>query len=216
MHESALVRFRSEIRHFYTVAVANIVFAALVMAFGIIVIVGEAISMYETFSTALYVLYSPVVLFVALVAALTGLRWLLTSVGIFEGIEAIKDDLDGMGDDVPDEALTRLIVSMLSHYRDNRATIRTMILVCTLGGVCSFLLGVAVSLEHLSVSADGISFTINNYLVIPFMLLTLCVALVSLASSYYFARFARVWDERLDAVGESEALLKETLELDRR
>ncbi|MDD3071905.1 hypothetical protein [Methanoculleus horonobensis] len=215
MHESALARFRSEIRHFYVVTVANIVFAALVMAFGISVIVGEAGSMYETFSTAQYVIYSPVVLFVALVAVLTGLRWILTSIGVFEGIEAIKDDLDGMGGEVPDEALTRLIVSVLAHYRDNRATIRTMILVCTLGGVCSFFLGVAVSLEHLSVSPDGIAFTINNYLVIP-SLLTLCVALVSLASSYYFSRFAKVWDERLDEIMESEALLKETLELDRR
>ncbi len=214
MHESALARFRSEIRHFYIIAVANIVFAALVMAFGISVLVGEAGSMYETFSTAQYLIYSPVVLFVALVAVLTGLRWILTSIGVFEGIEAIKGDLDGMGGDVPDEALTRLIVSMLAHYRDNRATIRTMILVCTLGGVCSFLLGLAVGLEHLSVSADGISFTINNYLVIP-SLLTLCVALVSLASSYYFSRFAKVWDERLDEIEESEALLKETLELDR-
>ena len=216
MHESALVRFRSEIRHFYIVTVANIIFAAVVMAFGISVIVGEAVSMYETFSTAQYVIYSPVVLFIALVAALTGFRWLLTSVRVFEGIEMIKGDLDGMGGEVPDEALTRLIVSVLAHYRDNRATIRTMILVCTLGGVCSFFLGVLGSLEFLSVSTDGIVFTLNNYLVIPFMLLTLGVALVSLASSSYFSRFARVWDERLDEIGESEALLKETLELDRR
>lgn len=43
------------------------------MAFGISVIVGQAVSMYETFSTALYVIYSPVILFVALVAALMGL-----------------------------------------------------------------------------------------------------------------------------------------------
>jgi len=216
MHESALVRFRSEIRHFYIVTVANIIFAAVVMAFGISVIVGEAVSTYETFSTAQYVIYSPVVLFIALVAALTGFRWLLTSVRVFEGIEMIKGDLDGMGGEVPDEALTRLIVSVLAHYRDNRATIRTMILVCTLGGVCSFFLGVLGSLEFLSVSTDGIVFTLNNYLVIPFMLLTLGVALVSLASSSYFSRFARVWDERLDEIGESEALLKETLELDRR
>ncbi|KLK87337.1 hypothetical protein SZ63_12195 [Methanoculleus sediminis] len=216
MHESALARFRSEIRHFYVVTVANIVFAALVMAFGISVLVGEAVSMYETFSTALYVIYSPVVLFIALVAVLTGLRWILASIGVFEGIETIKDDLDGMGGEVPDEALTRLIVSMLAHYRDNRATVRTMILVCTLGGVCSFLLGILGSLEHLSVSTDGISFTINNYLVLPFMLLTLGVALVSLASSYYFSRFAKVWDERLGEIEGSEALLKETLELDRR
>ena len=216
MHESAPVRFRSEIRHFYVVTIANVVFAAVVLAFGISVLVGEAVSMYETFATAQYVIYSPVILFVALVAALMGLHWILASIRIFEGIKAIKDDLDEEGSEVSDEALTRLIVTMLSHYRENRATIHSMILVCTLGGLCSFLLGIAVSLEHLSVSLDGIAFTINSYLVIPFMLLTIGIALTSLASSYYFSRFARVWDERLDRIEESESLLKETLELDRR
>jgi hypothetical protein len=100
---------------------------------------------------------------------------------------------------------------MLSHYRDNRGTVRTMIVVCTLGGVCSFLLGILGSLEFLSVSPDGIVFTMNNYLVIPFMLLTIGIALVSLASSYYFSRFAKVWDERIGEIEESEALLKKTL-----
>ncbi len=216
MHESALIRFRSEIRHFYLITVANIVFAALVMAFGISVLFGQAVLIYETFSTAAYAIYSPVALVIALVATLAGFGWILTSVRIFEGIETIKDDLDETGSEVPDEALTRLIVRMLSHYRDNRAPIRTMILVCTLGGVCSFLLGILGSLEYLSVSTDGIAFTLNNYLVIPRMLLTLGIALVSLTSSYYFSRFARVWDERLGEIEGSEALLKETLELDRR
>jgi hypothetical protein len=186
------------------------------MAFGISVIVGQAVSMYETFSTALYVIYSPVILFVALVATLLGLGWLLTSLRIFEGVEAIKDDLDREGREICEEDLTRLIVRMLSHYRDNHATIRTMILVCTLGGCCFFALGILGSLEYLSVSADGIVFTLNSYLVIPFMLLTLGVALVSLASSYYFSRLAKVWDERLGEIEESEVLLKETLERGRR
>ncbi|MCK9307959.1 MAG: hypothetical protein M0P17_10580 [Methanoculleus sp.] len=48
------------------------------------------------------------------------------------------------------------------------------------------------------------------------MLLTIGIALTSFVSSYYFSRFARVWDERLDGVEESEFLLKETLEPDRR
>lgn len=211
MHESALIRFRSEIRHFYLITVANIVFAALLMAFGISGLVGQAVLIYETFSTAVYAIYSPAIPVIALVAALAGLGWILTSVRVFEGIEAIKDELDEKRGEVSDEDLTRLIVRMLSHYRDNRGTIRTMIVVCTLGGVCSFLLGILGSLEHLSVSTDGISLTINNYLVIPLMLLTLGIALVSLASSYYFSRFAKVWDERIGEIEGSEALLKKTL-----
>jgi len=215
MHKSALIRFRSEIRHFYLITVANIVFAALLMAFGISGLVGQAVLIYETFSTAVYAIYSPVTLVIALVAALAGFGWILTSVRVFEGIETIKDDLDEKGSEVTDEDLTAFIVRMLSHYRDNHGTIRAMIRVCTLGGVCSFLLGILGSLEFLSVSTDGIVFTMNNYLVIPFMLLTIGIALVSLASSYYFSRFAKVWDERIGEIEESEALLKETLGMDR-
>ncbi|PKL62582.1 MAG: hypothetical protein CVV31_05640 [Methanomicrobiales archaeon HGW-Methanomicrobiales-2] len=211
MHESALIRFRSEIRHFYLITAANIVFAALVMAFGISGLVGQAVLIYETFSTTVYAIYSPAILVIALVAAFAGFGWILTSVRVFEGIETIKDDLDERGSEVSNEDLTGLIVRMLSHYRDNRGTVRTMIVVCTLGGVCSFLLGILGSLEFLSVSPDGIVFTMNNYLVIPFMLLTIGIALVSLASSYYFSRFAKVWDERIGEIEESEALLKKTL-----
>ena len=50
---------------------------------------------------------------------------------------------------ITDERLTCLIVRMLAHYRDNRRTIRTMILVCTLGGGCFFVLGIANSLKVL-------------------------------------------------------------------
>jgi len=213
MHESAFVRFGNEIRHFYLITVANIVFAALVIAFGISVSVQPAILIYETSSIASYATNSPAILFIALVAALVGFGWILSGVRIFEGIKAIKDDLDWKGEEVPDEALTRLIVRMLSHYRNNRTTVRAMILVCTLGGICIFVLGIAGSLEYLSVSTGGIVFTLNTSLVVPLMLLTFGVAVVSLASSFYFSRFAKVWDERLGEIEESEVLLKETLEL---
>ena len=99
MHESTLIRFRSEIRHFYLITVANIVFAALLMAFGISGLVGQAVLIYETFSTVAYVIYSPVVLIIALFAALAGFGWILTSVRVFEGIEAIKDELGAAAQD---------------------------------------------------------------------------------------------------------------------
>jgi len=213
MHESAFLRFRNEIRRFYLITVANIVFAGLVMALGISVSVQQAVLIYELSSIALYTTHSPVILCIALVAALAGLVWILSSIRIFEGIKAIKDDIDWKGGEVPDEAFTRLIVRMLSHYRDNRTIIRTMILVCTLGGICLFALGIVGSLEYLSISAGGIVFTLNTYLVVPPMLLTLGVAVVSLASSFYFSRFAKVWDERLGEIEVFEVLLKETLEL---
>ena len=46
------------------------------------------------------------------------------------------------------------------------------------------------------------------------MLLTLGISLASLLSSYYFSKFAKVWDRRLHEIEESECALKKTLGLD--
>ena len=63
-----------------------------------------------------------------------------------------------------------------------------MIVVCTLGGACFFVLGTLNSIEFVSVSLSSGRFTLNNYLLIPAALLTLGIALVSLLSSLVFPR----------------------------
>jgi hypothetical protein len=151
---------------------------------------------------------------IALICFGLGISWILTTVRIFEGIVTIKDDLDNDGDTIADERLTCLIVRMLAHYRDNRRTIRTMILVCTLGGICFFVLGIANSLKVLILSSGGFAFTLDNHLLIPAMLLTLSISLASLLSSYYFSRFADVWERRLREIGDSECALKQKLGLE--
>ena len=151
---------------------------------------------------------------IAMICFGLGISWILSTVRIFEGIVTIKDDLEKDGDAITDERLTCLIVRMLAHYRDNRKTIRTMILVCTLGGVCFFVLGIANSLKVLSVSSGGFAFTLDNLLLIPAMLLTLGISLASLLSSYYFSKFAQVWERRLHEIDESECALKKKLGLD--
>jgi hypothetical protein len=89
-----------------------------------------------------------------------------------------------------------------------------MILVCTLGGGCFFVLGIVNSLKTLSVASGGFTFTLDNLLLIPAMLLTLGIALASLLSSYYFSKFSIVWNRRLHEIEESECTLKKTLGLD--
>ncbi|MDG6249360.1 hypothetical protein, partial [Methanocalculus sp.] len=117
--------------------------------------------------------------------------------------------------DIPDEDLTRLIVRMLSHYRDNHATINRMIYVCMLGSASIFLLGTLASLEFFQLTSTSLTFTIGpGILLLPSLLITTAIAIVSLISSIYFHRFAKVWDERIDEIDHSAALLKQTLEND--
>ncbi|RQD82117.1 MAG: hypothetical protein D5R96_05995, partial [Methanocalculus sp. MSAO_Arc2] len=136
----------------------NIAFAALLMAFGLIVVVQEAVSMYDAYAAGEYVTFFNPVLLVAGVAMLIGIGWIITSARVFEGVASIKDDLSKLkwedasgaepGQTEKDEDLTRLIVRMLSHYRDNHATIHRMIYVCMLGSCSIFALGFIASLEY--------------------------------------------------------------------
>jgi hypothetical protein len=211
MNEQTLLRFRTEIRHFYLVSLLNLVFAALAIAFGVSYIVTAVLGQaaYPAIP-GLRVLTGAI----ALICFGLGIGWLISTIRVFEGVEEVKEKLDAEGKTITDDRVTCLIVQMLAHYRDNRRTINTMILVCTLGGCGFFVLGLLNSLKALSFSPDGFGFTTDNLLAIPAMLLTLGIALASLLSSYYFSKFADVWEQRLHEIEESECALKTTLGLD--
>ncbi len=218
MEKTAFKQFKSEVGHFFRVSVLNIAFAALLMTFGLMVVVREIVFIYETFTTEMAILYSPIILIVAVCAIVIGYSWIVTSARIFEGVEEIKDEIDRIQkeqkgkemavpsgtapeDGLPEEDLSRPIVRMLSHYRDNRATINRMIAICMLGSVTILLLGILASLEYFQVSESSLTITIGqSTLLLPSLLITVAIAFVSLISSIYFFRFARVWDERISEI----------------
>jgi len=210
MQNQALIQLRTEIRHFSLICLLNIVFAAMVIAFGIIYVIAAVVGLPTGLNTPLFRILIGAV---AMVLFGLGIQWLIATRKVFEGVEVINDTLDAEGTAITDNRITCLIVQMLAHYRDNRMTIGKMIRVCTFGGVCFFSLGIGISLEFLSISSGTVSFTLNNLLVIPAMLLTFGIAVASLLSSAYFSKFTRVWNQRLDKIEESECALKEKLGL---
>jgi hypothetical protein len=212
MQNHALLQLRKEIRQFSIICLLNLVFAALAMAFGTSYTVTAVLGLISGLSTpGLRIITGAI----AMVCFGFGISWLLSTIRVFEGVEAINDRLDAEGTAITHDRITCLIVQMFAHYRDNRKTIGKMIRVCTFGGICFFGIGIGTSLEVLSISSSGsIAFTLNNLLVIPAMLLTLGIALASLLSSYYFSKFVKVWDRRLHEIEESECTLKKKLGLD--
>lgn len=209
--DAASSRFETEVTHFYLISLLNIVFAALAIAFGVSSIVSFILGQTPDVGISFPRIGSGIL---AMICFGLGLSWLLSTIRIFEGIETIQDTLRRKDGVITGEQRTCMIVRMLAHYRDNRETIRIMILVCALGGAYFFSLGIANSLKVLAVSSGGFSFTLDNLLLIPAMLLTLGISLASLLSSYYFAGFAQVWERRLLEIKTSECALKENLGLD--
>jgi hypothetical protein len=213
MQNQALIQLRTEIRHFIIICYLNIVFAALAMAFGISYLLTAVHGQTTGLASPLFRILIGTV---SLISFGLGIQWLLSTLRVFGGIDAINDTLDAEGTAITGDRITCLIVQMLAHYRNNRKTIDTMIHVCTLGGICFFCLGIAASLEVLSVSSGNIVFTLNNVLVISAMLLTFGIAFASLLSSGYFTKFSKAWDRRLHEIEASECALKTTLGLDDR
>jgi hypothetical protein len=209
MMNQAHIQFKTEIANFYRISLINLVFAALAMAFGISYMVTAVLG--SPFGSQDFLLRL-VTGAVAMACFGLGLSWLFSTLRIFEGVETIQDALSASGEPVSEERLTCIIVRMLAHYRDNRDTIRTMIRISTAGGCVFFVLSITSGIRALILTANGGSATFDSLVLLPSMLLTLGIALVSLMSSYYFSRFAGHWDRRLHEIDESECALKKTLE----
>jgi hypothetical protein len=211
MMNPALSQFRSEIVNFSLVSLINIVFAILGIAFGFAYMIMAVIGHPLYPGNPAFRIFAGII---AMVCFGLGISWLLPTLKIFQGIRSIWDTLGASGDSLPEDRVTCLIVRMLAHYRENRKTIRTMILISTIGGCFFLLLGIITGLRAVSFTGSSGSVTLDSLGILPALLLTLGIALASILSSWYFSNFARVWDGRLCAIEVSECALKEKLGLD--
>jgi hypothetical protein len=208
MTDTTFLRFRSELDSFFLLTLLNVVFGALAVAFAIQFIVTSILGLTDWSILPLSRIAAGAI---SMICFGLGLSWLISSVEIMDGIDDIRTEIKGRTSPISDEILISGIVRMIAHYREHKKTIRTMILVCTLGGFCFLALGILNGLEFASIGLTSGTFTLNSYLLIPSALLALGIAAASLLSSYYFKRFSRAWDLRQDGLSLSEHALAEKL-----
>lgn len=208
MRTENLVQFKSELNTFFALIILNLIFGALAMAFGIQFIIASVLGLTAGQATIeLRALTGAI----SLICFGLGLMWVRSGAQILEGITGIRREFRNREEPVPDETLTCWIVRLTAHYRQNKQTIRWMILVCTAGGFCFLTLGMINSLEFISLSFSSATFTLNSWLLIPSAFLALGAGLVSLASSFYFTQFSRTWDLRQEEISRREHELAEKL-----
>jgi hypothetical protein len=208
MTNEKIARFKTEINSFFALTLMNLVFGAMAMAFGIQFIVSSVTGApgaqagmgIRAITGAL-----------AMIGFGLGFAWVLLSARILKGITPVRREFRRHKGEISDETLTCWMVSMTAHYRGNEKTIRNMVLVCTLGGVCFLLLGLSSSLEFFSSGLASGQITLNGLLLLPAALLTLGIAVISLVSSYYLGKFSKTWGLRKDEITRSECELAEKL-----
>lgn len=209
MKKDETTEFKEEIRSFWRLSLWNLVFGSMVMAFGIMFVVTrvQAMVLAGTLSPL------PVVTVVfGLVAAVLGMKWILSSVKIFRGVKDIKIAGDAAGAGATEEDLTGFRIRMMAQYREKKAMIHTMALVSLVGGACFLGLGVANVVQI--IIALGAETLPENYLLVPAALLNLAIGGICLLNSLYFRRYSAVWDRRLEEISRSEKVLADAMEQD--
>jgi hypothetical protein len=203
MKEQLSDQFGDEIRSFFILSLLNVVFGAQALAFGIQFIVTAMLALMEEGAAM------PIPGIQALaggVLVVLGLRWILSSVHILSGVTKLRRARRNIEDSAPDEILTRLIIRMMAHYRENRETIRVMTLICILGGLLFLALG---TVNLIQAFAEGTGSGSTSLIAAG---INLTIGTVSILSSFGFRTYAAAWDLRLAEASRSEAALQNVLE----
>ena len=209
MTDTVNSRFFRELNSFYLITLMNVIFGALAIAFGVQYMVSSVLSLAD--GGAFSLLRMATAAF-SMAGFGLGLSWIISSVKILDGFDDIRSACKAQKSPVQGEVTTRGIIRMIAHYRRNKKPIRIMILVCTPGGYFFLALGIFYSIEFFSFSPTSGTVTLNSALLIPPVLLAISIGIVSLLSSFYFARFSKAWDVREGEISRLEQVLADTLE----
>ncbi len=208
MTDTTETRFRRELNSFFGVTLLNVVFAAQAIALGIAYIVAAVSGTAEVpADPALRVLAGAL----AFACFGLGLAWIRSSAVVLRGVSLIRRPFRRRKEPASEEEITRGIIQMVAHYRENRATVRTMILVCIAGGVFFLAQGLISALGFVTPFA-GTLYGPGEFALVASAVLNAGLGLVGLLSAYYFNRFSRSWDLRLEETARAEERLKSAME----
>jgi hypothetical protein len=200
MTDSTLSQFKDELNSFFMLALLNMAFGALAMAFGIQYMIRAVLGLpLEQTAPALRVLAG----LISLIGFGLGLMWISTSAKVLKGMEGIRRDMRSHNGPVPDETLAGWIVRMMAQYR--------MITIGRLGGCVFVALGAVNIFEGFSAGQAG-GAGLDG--ILPFVAgaINLAIGIATIAVSIGFHRYSAAWERRLDESTKNEKILEQTLE----
>ncbi len=197
-------QFGDEIRSFFAVTLLNLVFGALVLAFGVQFVV---LSLSTLVQMGTYGLVPLLQLLVGATGSVLGMRWIVFSAKILKGVGPIQREYRRMKKPLDNEILTEMIIRLVSHYRENQKTIQKMIFLCALGGCVYIALGIVNIIQSAFMGT-----TLPVILGLVAAGGNIVIGLVALRSSLWFRRYTTAWDQRLELAVRSEETLRQALD----
>jgi hypothetical protein len=169
---------------------------ALVLAFGSSTLFPALIKMAETQSVLLPELAWAIL---GLLAFVVAIRWLVATAEVLEIHEQLKEGSKKAQDE---DSVTGVIVEAMASYREKRDTIKAMLLISRIAGVCFLIAGIYTIITA-AIAGDLwlIAGAIPNF----------AIAAAAFIIPHYFSKYQQVWDNRLKETEKAEALLQKQL-----
>jgi len=209
MNKDIAKTFEEEFLSFFALYLMNLVFGALAIGFGIQYMITSVLGQTgEQTSPELRMIAGAI----ALVCFGLGLSWIMVTAKLSKSVKVVRDAYKQKKkrDMTPDD-FTGMLVHMMTQYREQKTTVRAMVIICMLGGLCFIALGLFNVTQIIAgiVAGDAAASII---LAVVAVAINLIMGGASLLISKYFRRYAKVWDTRLDALATSESELDRMLE----
>ncbi|WGM89416.1 MAG: hypothetical protein IAX21_06405 [Candidatus Bathyarchaeota archaeon] len=200
-------KVQRELNSYQGLVTLNLMFGALTMAFGIVFIVQGAMGMVEV-----QIFLLPEIVLVAIGAIVAGMavRWLISSAELLDGLTDLKEEYNKNKASLNDENIVSLVVKMTSHYRENKPTIKKMLNISKIAGICFLAGGIYILILAITNLAAGVS-TWEVFVQIGGSAANIAMAGASFTIPHFFGNYSKVWDYRLEETTKAEKQLQQQL-----
>jgi hypothetical protein len=199
-------KLKQEVNSFASLALINIVFSAVAMGLGISIIVPNITSIVTTQS----VLFSQIVLVViGGLAFAFSIKWLISSVEMFEVSDELKED-HTKSKTLDEEAQTGLIVKMMAYFRENKPTLKKMMWVSRIAGLCFLISGAFTIITAVINASTGVQLMDVGTQVLG-AFINFAIASAGFIIPHFFGKYTMIWDKRIEKNAEAEVEFRRQL-----
>jgi hypothetical protein len=189
-------KLRREANSLLGLSVINIVSSAMVLAFGASALFPNLITMAQA-QTVLFPEVAWSIL--GLIAFVIGIRWLVATAEVLEIHEQLKEGSEKAQDE---DGLTGVIVGAMASYREKKGTIKAMLLISRIAGVCFLITGI-YSIANAAL--------MGNLWLLSGAIPNIAIATAAFIIPHYFSKYQQIWDSRIRGSEEAEKFLEQQL-----
>jgi hypothetical protein len=192
-------KLRREANSLLGLSIINIISSAMILAFGASALFPNLITMFTARSVLLPELAWAILGGLAFVISI---RWLVATAEVLEIHEQLKEGSENKSQD--ENTLTAAIVGAMASYREKRGTIKLMMNISRIAGVCFLIAGTYTIIT--SAIAGG-----ANLWLIAGAIPNFAIAAAAFIIPHFFSKYQQVWDSRIKETEKAEALLQKQL-----